>query len=101
MGIRLQGLHDGPVCFNEYGSAGLELTPDRLPDMNRIEFGECCHQFSLLKASTETHYTGFFHFGGGFSISYQEVKINIYVSCHQLGRYNEKRTHRDALRKIF
>ena len=44
--------------------------------MTRIELKECCFQFSLLGASTESHKACFFHFSGGFLISNQRLKVN-------------------------
>ncbi len=49
--------------------------------MTRIELRECCPQFSLLGASTESHKVCFFHFSGGFLISNQHLKINLYSVC--------------------
>jgi hypothetical protein len=41
-------------------SNGLRLTGLKSADIHGVEFKECCFQFSLLKASTETHLSGFF-----------------------------------------
>jgi hypothetical protein len=67
------------LIYKRYFALG--LTPQGYIDMTRFELKECCLQFSLLGASTESHKACFFHFSGGFLISNQHLKINLYSVC--------------------
>ncbi|MDP4858419.1 MAG: hypothetical protein NWR42_13495, partial [Desulfobacterales bacterium] len=50
------------VSMSSHGLSpvGLRLTGLKSAGIHGVELKECCLQFSLLKASTETHLSGFF-----------------------------------------
>ncbi len=48
---------------------------------------ECCSQFSLHFASTGSHKTGFFQFGGGFFLSEQYLKIKFLLNNFRQMRF--------------
>jgi hypothetical protein len=62
--------------------------------MTLHEFKECLIRFFLLKASIEFPLKGFFHSGGGFLISNEKLKINLFEVGQAMGEIDhEKRTH--------